>query len=157
MFYFLGTFFSVFSQFSGVKFGIWKWCLCKRNDKYEVWGCSCKGRLSLSNKNLGRFDQQTSVVAKRRKTNMPKKQRPAKIQNAYPHLKGVFMFFKYDINPHWEMEINASTLRGNIYVYMYIYNSDSRKHFFSFSGWDLGNTMYYFGSWSARHGLLSPL
>ena len=27
----------VFSQFSGVKFGIWKYCMCKRNDKYQVW------------------------------------------------------------------------------------------------------------------------
>ena len=29
-------FWGVFSQFSGVKFGIPKCCLCKRNDKYQV-------------------------------------------------------------------------------------------------------------------------
>lgn len=30
-------FWGVFSQFSGVKFGIRKCCLCKRNYKYQVW------------------------------------------------------------------------------------------------------------------------
>ena len=30
----------VFSQFSGVKFGIKKCCLCKINDKYQVWRVS---------------------------------------------------------------------------------------------------------------------
>ena len=29
--------FGAFSRFLGVKFGFRKSCLCKRNDKYEVW------------------------------------------------------------------------------------------------------------------------
>jgi len=31
------VFWGVFSKFLGVKFGILKCCLCKRNDKYQVW------------------------------------------------------------------------------------------------------------------------
>ena len=31
------SFFGAFSRFFGVKFGFRKSCLCKRNDKYEVW------------------------------------------------------------------------------------------------------------------------
>ena len=34
-------FWDVFSQFLGVKFGIWKCCLCKRNYKYQVCICVC--------------------------------------------------------------------------------------------------------------------
>ena len=39
--------FGAFSRFLGVKFGFQKSCLCKRNDKYEVWSPADCGQVDL--------------------------------------------------------------------------------------------------------------